>query len=138
MAVQVLREAGALHLVDMAILSDANSVYIDTVAEVRGLQVSFACRAIPVLYGPPLKAKQQPGDWCMQGCFCTIATNPAGWKDSALRVRSYHAHSCSQCPLNLCKGLVSHTAQPICLAKSDPALMEASSVFAMRLCSWLM
>eukprot|EP00891_Asterochloris_glomerata_P002074 jgi/Astpho2/2074/Aster-x1034 len=38
---EVLREAGALHLVDMAILSDANSVYIDSVAEVRGLQMSF-------------------------------------------------------------------------------------------------
>ena len=55
MAAQVLREAGPLNNVAMAILSDANSVYIDTVAEARGLQVCL--HVMPYVSGKGLPTR---------------------------------------------------------------------------------
>ena len=38
-------------------------------------------------------------------CVKEIHTNPANWTDSQLlTVEHYHAHNCSQCPVNMCKG----------------------------------
>ncbi|KAL4855681.1 putative phosphatase phospho2 [Chlorella vulgaris] len=68
--------------VDIVVLSDANTVYIDTILSYRGLRHLVR----------------------------EVHTNPAGWDASGtLRVQPYHAspHGCShRCPANLCKGKV--------------------------------
>jgi len=64
----------------MYIVSDANSVFIDTILKARGLDEMF----------PPER----------------IITNPAFWEGDRLHVRRFHKHECSRCPPNLCKGSV--------------------------------
>ncbi|KAL4421430.1 hypothetical protein ABPG75_010721 [Micractinium tetrahymenae] len=66
--------------IDVIILSDANTVYIDTILEHHGLQQHVLA----------------------------VHTNPAEWRDGALRVGPYHTqpHGCRHCPSNLCKGQV--------------------------------
>ncbi|KAI7843559.1 hypothetical protein COHA_002801 [Chlorella ohadii] len=66
--------------IDVAVISDANTVYIDTILTHHGL-------APAVL---------------------EVHSNPAEWRGGALRVAPYHTapHGCRHCPSNLCKGQV--------------------------------
>ena len=79
-ACELCRAAGA----EQRILSDANTVYIATILEARGLS----------------------------GVFTTIETNPAAYDDDGrLQVRPHQSgqqapHGCPLCPSNLCKGQV--------------------------------
>ena len=44
-----------------------------------------------------------------QACFSEVITNPAEFRDGALRVAPRHTlpHGCALCPANLCKGQAS-------------------------------
>ncbi|EIE23797.1 hypothetical protein COCSUDRAFT_41939 [Coccomyxa subellipsoidea C-169] len=67
---------------DLVILSDANSLYIDTILQHHGLQEHFK----------------------------EVHTNRAYWEGDSLRVLPHHQdpepHGCPNCPANLCKGKV--------------------------------
>ena len=79
--VEAARLADAHPGADLAIVSDANSVFIDVVTRAVGL-----------------------GDEAARAC---VRTNPARWDGERLRVARYHDGSvCAarRCPANMCKG----------------------------------
>ncbi|KUF96794.1 Meiotic recombination protein DMC1 [Phytophthora nicotianae] len=83
-----LRLAAEIYNADVKIVSDANSVYIESMLELRGLTQDVN----------------------------EVITNPASFETlengrSRLRVRPYHgeafeAHGCEWCPTNMCKGRI--------------------------------
>ncbi|PRW32627.1 inorganic pyrophosphatase 3 [Chlorella sorokiniana] len=66
--------------IDVAVISDANTVYIETILTHHGLSPAVL----------------------------EVHSNPAEWRGGALRVAPYHTapHGCRHCPSNLCKGQV--------------------------------
>ncbi|KAG3164938.1 hypothetical protein PI126_g4867 [Phytophthora idaei] len=83
-----LRLAAEIHSADVKIVSDANSVYIESMLELHGLTQDVS----------------------------EVITNPASFEAlengrSRLHVRPYHgeageAHGCEWCPTNMCKGRI--------------------------------
>ncbi|GMH38066.1 hypothetical protein BSKO_05950 [Bryopsis sp. KO-2023] len=75
-----LKELGCLENVEMVIVSDANSVFIEEILTFHDLK----------------------------SCFKEIFTNPGSFENGALRVGPHHteSHFCENCPSNLCKGQI--------------------------------
>jgi pyridoxal phosphate phosphatase PHOSPHO2 len=77
---QALRLLESLCNVEVIIISDANSVFIDIILSHHGLTETFK----------------------------TVITNPAQFNEDGLLCVRYHdesGHECDRCPVNLCKGL---------------------------------
>ncbi len=80
--VELIEYQQANPVMDCIIVSDSNSVFINTILDSKALLTSVN----------------------------TVFTNPAEFDSTGcLRIRPYHQHNCKNCPANLCKGAVLRT-----------------------------
>lgn len=111
--VQAIKQLATLTECDLVIISDANSIFIQEILQHHLLLDCFqqACKMwrqgnllLPLTHMRGIKMT-------IPGCQLQVFTNVGEWDGETLRVRPFHdevePHSCSNCPSNLCKGLVS-------------------------------